>query len=104
MIYVFDLDGTLCNTQKNKDGYWDYMNAKPYQQRIDQVNALYSEGHTIIIDTARGCVSKEDWYQKTYSQIVSWGIKFHQLRTGIKFGADCFVDDKAINIKEFFKE
>ena len=104
LIYVFDLDGTLCDTQKNKDGYWDYMEAKPYQKRIDMVNELHAQGHTIIIETARGCVSRKDWSKKTFSQLKKWGLKFDKLRTGEKFGADIFVDDKAVNSEIFFKD
>ena len=43
MIYCFDLDDTLCRTEG-----MDYENAKPIQKRLDRVNKLYDEGHTII--------------------------------------------------------
>ena len=102
MIYVFDLDNTLCDTKKKLDGNWDYLNSEPFQERIDLVNKLYDEGHKIIIETARGCVSKKNWYEQTYNQLVSFGLKFHELRAGVKFNADFFVDDKAINSNDFF--
>ena len=35
-------------------------------------------------------------------QLKSWGVKFHTLRTGVKFGADLFIDDKGINDESFF--
>ena len=50
MIYVFDIDGTICT--KVNDG--DYSNAKPLVDRIDVVNKLYDKGNTIIFQTARG--------------------------------------------------
>jgi hydroxymethylpyrimidine pyrophosphatase-like HAD family hydrolase len=102
MIYVFDLDNTLCDTKKKLDGNWDYLNSEPFQDRIDVVNKLYDEGHKIIIETARGCVSKKNWYEQTYHQLISFGLKFHELRAGVKFNADFFVDDKAINSNDFF--
>jgi FMN phosphatase YigB (HAD superfamily) len=102
MIYVFDLDNTLCDTKKKLDGNWDYLNSEPFSERIDLVNKLYDDGHKIIIETARGCVSKKNWYEQTYNQLVSFGLKFHELRTGVKFNADFFVDDKAINSNDFF--
>lgn len=102
MIYVFDLDNTLCDTLKKTDGSWDYLGAKPFVDRIIMVNKLYEEGHRIIVETARGCVSKKNWYEQTYNQLVDFGLKFHELRTGIKFNADIFVDDKAINSNVFF--
>jgi CMP-N,N'-diacetyllegionaminic acid synthase len=104
MIYVFDLDNTLCDTKKKEDGNWDYLNAKPFLDRIEVVNKLYEAGNRIIIETARGCVSKVNWYEKTYNQLVSFGLKFHELRAGVKFNADYFIDDKAINSNDFFNE
>jgi hypothetical protein len=102
MIYVFDLDNTLCDTKKKENGDWDYLGAKPFADRINKVNELYLKGNYIIIETARGCVSKKNWYEKTYNQLVSFGLKFNELRTGVKFNADFFIDDKSINSEIFF--
>jgi|TARA_Y100000114_G_C11725854_1_gene310933 hypothetical protein len=104
MIYVIDLDHTLCDTKKKPNGDWDYLNSIPYENRIKKVNLLWEKGNKIIIETARGCNSKRNWYLETYNQLVSWGLKFHQLRTGVKFGADYYIDDKAINSEDFFRE
>ena len=100
--YVFDLDNTLCDTQKKPDGNWDYLGAKPFKDRIKTVNDLYQQGNYIIVETARGCVSKRNWYEKTYNQLVNFGLKFHELRAGVKFNSDYFIDDKAINSEDFF--
>ena len=102
MKYCFDLDGTLCDT-KEKNGQMDYMGAVPFMDRIAVVNKLYGEGHTIYIETARGSGSGINWYKKTKEQLDGWGLKFHLLRTGIKFPADIFVDDKGSSDKDFFK-
>lgn len=104
MRYVFDLDNTLCDTKKNDSGNWDYLNAEPFKERIDIVNSLYDGGNYIIVETARGCVSKKNWYEDTYKQLISFGLKFHELRAGVKFNADYFIDDKAINSELFFKK
>jgi len=103
MRYVFDLDNTLCDTRKNEDGNWDYLGAKPFTDRVRKVNQLYEEGHYIMIETARGCVSGKDWYPQTYEQLISFGLKFHELRTGVKLNADFFIDDKGVNDKDFFR-
>jgi hypothetical protein len=100
--YVIDLDHTLCNTTKNENGYWNYLDATPYQDRIAKINQLYLNGNVIIIETARGCNSGKNWYEETRKQLISWGLKFHKLRTGIKFGADYYIDDKAVNSEDFF--
>lgn len=100
--YVFDLDNTLCDTRKKQNGDWDYLNAEPFVERIEKVNELWDQGNKIIIETARGCTSRRNWYQETFDQLISWGLKFHELRTGVKFGADYFIDDKGINSEDFF--
>ena len=100
--YVFDLDHTLCNTVKDETGRWRYFEAEPFYNRIEVVNKLWEEGHHIIIETARGCNSKINHYEKTFNQLRSWGLKFHTLRAGVKYGADYYIDDKAINSEDFF--
>jgi len=96
---VFDLDGTLLNVDRN---YYD--KATPIKHRINMVNKLYDEGHTIIIETARGCVSGKNYFFYTLDQLKEFGLKFHTLRTGVKYGADLFVDDKGISDNNFFKD
>ena len=96
MIYCFDLDGTLCTHEKN------YRDAKPIQERIERVNKLYSDGNTIIIDTARGNTTKIDWRQITTDQLTQWGVKYHHLKVGAKSTADFYIDDKAISAENFF--
>lgn len=99
ITYCFDLDGTLCT---NTNG--DYMNALPLLDRIERVNALYNEGNTILIDTARGSTTGIDWKEKTREQLLNWGVKFHKLRVGKKLEADVFIDDKGINDLSFFND
>ena len=98
MIYCFDLDGTLCNTKGN-----NYSESTPKKDRIAVVNKLYDQGHTILVDTARGSVSGKNYFFFTLNQLKSWGLKFHTLRTGTKIGADVFIDDKGISDLNFFK-
>lgn len=99
MIYLFDLDNTLCKTEGN-----DYSNATPIQSRIDKVNKLYDEGHTIIIETARGAISGTNHFYYTQQQLFEWGLKFHTLRVGTKFHFDVSIDDKAVSDKDFFND
>ena len=98
MIFCFDLDGTLCDTNE-----LDYGNAIPRPDYIKRVNQLYDAGHTIIIDTARGTTSGIRWAAKTKRQLKAWGLKFHQLRAGTKFYADVYIDDRSQHPTEFFR-
>lgn len=98
MIYVFDLDGTLCHTEGA-----NYDASQPMMRRIERVNALYDEGHTIVIDTARGTTSGADqWWVLTREQLRIWGVKHHRLHLGTKQYGDVYVDDRAVPAHEFF--
>lgn len=102
--YVFDIDGTLCNNT-----FGNYHLAEPNSERIAQVNRLFFEGHTIILLTARGMGSSQNdvdtasrkWKEFTEIQTAEWGLSYHQLFFG-KPAGDFYIDDKAINVSEFF--
>jgi hypothetical protein len=106
MIYVFDIDGTICS--KVSDG--DYTKAKPIKDRIAAINKLYDEGHTINFLTARGMGrsgnSSAFAYMRfenlTKNQLDSWGVKYHRLFLG-KPSGDIYVDDKGIKDTNFFE-
>jgi len=93
-IYCFDLDSTLCTPGS-------YEDARPYIHRIQIVNHLYDEGHTIIISTARGGTSGKDWSGFTSSQLHNWGVKYHVLHVA-KPVADLYIDDRGVNDQDFF--
>ena len=99
MRYCIDIDGTICTPTIGRD----YHKAEPWMDRIEVINKLYDEGHYIIIETARGYITKIDWYEKTKNQLDTWGVKYHELRTGVKMSADFYIDDKGMNASDFFK-
>ena len=106
MIYVFDIDGTVCT---NTNGNYD--TALPLKSRIDKVNQLFDSGHTIIMMTARGMNSSDNdqtladakMRAVTELQLKDWGIKYHDLYFGKPY-ADFYIDDKAVNDKDFFND
>lgn len=99
MIYCFDIDGTICS---NTDG--EYEKSQPLYDRIEVVNNLYHAGHTIKFDSARGSTTGIDWGELTKKQLINWGVKYHELRVGVKMQADIFVDDKGVSDKIFFED
>ena len=106
MIYVFDIDGTLCTKVDNGD----YNTAEPIMDRIDVVNYLYDEGNTIIMQTARGMGRSgnnpqqaiENFYALTSQQLKEWGVKYHSLFLG-KPAGDIYIDDKGLRDEDFFR-
>ena len=107
MIYVFDIDGTICS--KVSDG--DYTGAMPYDRRIKTVNRLYEEGNTIIFQTARGMGRSnnnqtsawENFEEMTRNQLIEWGVNFHALFMG-KPAGDIYIDDKGMMDTNFFDQ
>ena len=104
MVYVFDIDGTICSVVDSK-----YERAEPLKRRIEKVNELYDDGHTIIYNTARGMgrsdnssvYAHEIFYEFTKNQLISWGAKHHLLLLG-KPAGDMYIDDKGIRDEDFF--
>lgn len=101
MIYIVDIDQTICVTPQ-VDGKHRYDLSIPFHHRIERINTLYDEGHTIIYWTARGSGSGIDWTELTHQQLDEWGCKRHEIRLG-KPSYDVWIDDKAFNDAEFFK-
>ena len=107
MRYVVDIDGTICTPGTSEETR--YTEALPIQDRIDRINKLYDEGHTIVYLTARGMgrymnnadLAKQEFYEFTEIQLSLWGCKYHQLHLG-KPSADYYIDDKGIHSDDFF--
>jgi len=100
MIYMVDIDQTICKTPYT-DGQHRYGLATPFKHRIEKINKLYDQGHTIKYWTARGSGSGIDWTELTTQQLNDWDCKFHEVRVG-KPSYDIWIDDKAISDKDFF--
>ena len=103
MIYMVDIDETICVTPDIRDelGFRDYTKATPIKENIAKVNQLYDEGHTIVYWTARGTNSGIDWNELVHDQLKEWGAKYHRASCG-KPHYDVFICDKAINSEKFF--
>jgi len=97
IIYSFDIDGTICT-----DTNGDYEKAVPYKDRIDRINKLYYEGHTIILFTGRGNTTGIDWGMVTKQQLKEWRVAYHQLIFGKPY-AEIYIDNKGVNADVFFR-
>ena len=91
-IYAFDLDGTVCT---GKPREWECL---PIQDRIDKVNKLYKQWHIILIYTAR----HQEYFQTTLAWLIKYWVYHHWINMQRKPWADFYIDDKAINDKDFF--
>lgn len=94
-IYV-DIDETICFYKNDRI----YEEAIPNQKNIGKINSLYDDGNKIIYWTARGSVTKIDYYSLTKNQLDSWGCKYHKLSVGEKPNYDLLICDKTKRIEE----
>ncbi|MCD6288309.1 MAG: acylneuraminate cytidylyltransferase [Candidatus Hydrogenedentes bacterium] len=92
--FCFDIDGVLAELTPD----CQYDQAGPITDNVELVNALYDQGHTIVLFTARGTVTGIDWADVTKKQMEQWGVKYHELLFG-KPSADYYVDDRFIDIE-----
>ena len=91
MRYVVDIDGTIC--YPGPDDEKRYTHATPRWDRIQVINKLYDEGHTIVYLTARGMgrfkndrkKAYKEFFQFTSDQLDSWGCKYHDLFIKVAF-------------------
>lgn len=103
MIYLIDIDGTICFTPLDENGSSDYEHSQPLPDRIKKINELYDSGHIIHYWTARGSATGIDRSELTTRQMTEWGAKYHKLSLG-KPVYDIWIDDKAINSEDFFND
>ena len=101
MRICFDLDNTLVSYPTIP---YDYSSVKPIDNMIQFAQKLKSEGHTIIIHTARrmathnnnvGAVIK-DIGKQTFETLDLFNIPYDELLFG-KPIADIYIDDKSAN-------
>ncbi len=96
MIIYVDIDETICYY----DGKREYNLALPIKENIEKINRLFDEGNQITYYTARGSVTKIDWYETTKAQLDNWGCKYHNLSVGEKPNYDLLICDKTKRIEE----
>ena len=96
MIIYVDIDETICYY----DGKREYDLALPIKENIEKINRLFEEGNQITYYTARGAVTKIDWYETTKAQLDEWGCKYHNLSVGEKPHYDLLICDKTKRIEE----
>ena len=102
---LVDIDETISYYPEERQ----YDKAEPIIENIAKINQLAEDGWNITYWTARGSVSRKDYYEFTVDQLKSWGCVFHDLIVGYREGPFCLpskphfdmvIDDKAKRIEE----
>jgi uncharacterized HAD superfamily protein len=95
MQIIIDMDGTVCTEEKT----FSRSMAKPLPGAIENINKLYTEGHTIIIYTARTWME----FEMTSEWLKINNVKYHQLMMGKPIG-DLWIDDRALNFNNNWEQ
>ena len=85
--FVVDLDGTLCEEVAT----FDRSMAKPYTDRIVNLNRLFYTGNKIIIFTSRSWAE----YDMTGEWLMNNGVEYDLLICGKPIG-DYWIDDRSV--------
>lgn len=101
---VVDVDGTICTTIDR-----DYENSIPHEDVIEALFRARELGWKIILQTARGQISKQgdqDEIQRSVKPTLErWlqkhGVPYDELHTGKAWARKWYVDDKAMKPEEF---
>ncbi len=110
--FVMDVDGTICVAGLYADGTpgFDYENAQPILPVIRKIKELKAEGHTIIINTARGMRTYDGNVlkikEKVLPTLIKWlkkhDVPYDEIFIGKPWGPNVFyVDDKSLSPADF---
>lgn len=92
-VICVDMDGTLCSGMAWKPS--DIPKLKPKKDIIEKVNRL-SMVNFIVIYTAR----RDHLIYETLLWLRKHGVRYHAI-SNLKIGGSVYIDDKALNIKDF---
>lgn len=91
----FDVDGTLVHDL--------YNDQRPIKKNVEYCNELYRNGHTIVLYSSRGMLSKggdmlliEESRPFIEEVLKKCGVLYHSLIFGKPY-ADLYIDDKAVS-------
>jgi capsule biosynthesis phosphatase len=109
---VFDLDDTICYpVHAEKDTHAKYALARPNTRVITSMRQLKDKGYHIIINSARRMVTHdgdidkiiEDVGQVTIDWLEQYRVPYDELRFGKPYSSTWYVDDKAMDLNQFYK-
>lgn len=109
---VFDLDDTICfPNHSEKTTYAKYALAKPNYAIIERMHKLKDDGFYIIISSARRMVTHGGDIDKILNDVLNvtedwlnnYNVPYDDLIFGKPYSSTYYVDDKAMNLKEFIE-
>ena len=107
MRIVIDLDGTLCPIKQDGQQYNELI---PFPEAVEKMKALKTEGHYLIIATARNMATQRSNLGRVVKNIgkitLDWLDKYQIPYDEIYFGkpnAHVYIDDRALRFSDWSK-
>jgi capsule biosynthesis phosphatase len=105
MRIVIDLDGTICTLKQKNETYADVL-VKP--GAVEFIKKLRSEGHIVIIQTARNMATCESNLGKVMKNVgkvtLEWleknDVEYDEIYFG-KPNANLYIDDRALRFDDW---
>lgn len=105
MRIVIDLDGTICEIKKPGQSY---MDVEPLPGAAEQIRLLRSQGHYIIIQSARNMATCESNLGKVMKNVglitLEWlekhGVEYDEIYFG-KPNGHVYIDDRALRFESW---
>ena len=92
-FFAIDFDGTIATLEPN----WKI--GTPIQKTLDIMKSICKKGGYCVIFTART--------SEQAPEIESWLVRHSVCHQGVNYGrkpsASCYIDDRAVNIKDLWK-
>lgn len=108
--WVFDLDHTICIPDESYGSSVEkYSNARPIHKVIEKIRKLHEYGDYITIHTARRMKTYENDIELvreavkaiTEEWLETHNVPYDKLIFGKPYATYYYVDDKALNVKDF---
>lgn len=108
--YVIDIDDTISKTETDENGNGLYTESQPILTVIWKIRDLKTQGHKIILFTARGMrtfkndVAKIEAFHRPILEkwLHDWEVPYDELIFGKPWGTDVYyVDDKSLTLNQF---
>lgn len=109
---VFDLDDTICYPNHSaKDTYSKYALAILNVRVVNSMRDLKRAGYHIVIHSARRMVTHSGDIDKILADVsdvtIDWlkrhDVPYDELRFGKPYSSTWYVDDKAMDLNQFYK-
>lgn len=108
--FIIDVDDTVLTSPLNENGKYDYDKSMPINSSVERIRSLKSDGHEIILFTARGMRTFNGDVKKIKKEheerLIKWlkenDVPYDSLVFGKPWGPNpIYVDNRNLSLHSF---